>query len=57
MKAITVHFEDEEFEKLTELKESVDLSWHDFILRLLDYPKDFGVWKEEEAEEEGDEND
>jgi len=52
MKTITVHFEDEEFEKLTELKESADLSWHDFVLRLLDYSKDFGVWKEEESEEE-----
>jgi len=52
MKSITVYFEDEEFEKLTKLKESADLSWHDFILRLLDYPRDFGVWKEKEAEED-----
>jgi len=50
MKTITVHFEDDEHEKLTELKDSADLSWHDFILELLNYPKDFGVWKEEEAE-------
>jgi len=48
MKTVTVHFEDEEFEKLTKLKESADLSWHDFILELLNYPRDFGVWEEEE---------
>jgi len=52
MKTITIHFEDEEFEKLTELKESANLSWHDFVLRLLDYPKDFGIWTEEDEKNE-----
>jgi len=52
MKTITVHFEDEEFAKLTKLKESADLSWHDFILELLNYPRDFGVWEEEQEEAE-----
>jgi len=50
MKNITVHFEDEEFKRLKKLKDSADLSWHDFILELLNYRKDFGVWTEEDEE-------
>lgn len=34
MKSINVYFENEEFERLS--KEKGDLSWHDFILKLID---------------------
>ena len=37
MKSITVYFENEEFEKLKEKKK--DLSWHNFIMKLLNFDK------------------
>jgi len=34
MKAINVHFEDGEFKKLVKIKK--DMSWHDFIMYLVE---------------------
>ena len=34
MKQINVYFDDSEYEKL--LKEKKDLTWHDFILKLIE---------------------
>lgn len=35
MKQINVYFEDREYEEL--LKVKIDLSWHDFIMKLKEY--------------------
>jgi len=35
MKQINVYFDDEEHEKLDNLKKELKLSWHDLIIRLI----------------------
>ncbi len=35
MKQINVYFDDEEHKKLEDKKRDLNLSWHDFILKLL----------------------
>ena len=36
MKTITIHFENSEFTQLKRKKRKMDLTWHDFVLTLLD---------------------
>ena len=34
MKQLNVYFEDEEYNKMSKVKEKLNLSWHDFMLLL-----------------------
>lgn len=36
MKQINVYFEEKEYKKLVEMKNKEDLTWHDFIIKLME---------------------
>ena len=42
MKQINVWFDDEEHKKLIDKKNDLKISWHDFILKLLELSKNGG---------------
>ena len=40
MKYINLTFEDLEYKKIKDLKENLNISWHDFIIKLVEMYKD-----------------